>query len=275
MSTYAIGDLQGCLAPFDALLARIGFNPDRDRLLLAGDLVNRGPDSLGTLRRVHELRDNIQVVLGNHDLHLLAVAHGHARLKNKDTLRSILDAPDRDTLLGWLQRQPLLVEAPAFNAVMAHAGLPPLWTLDQARERAREITEVLADPVSADTFFQQMYGNEPAGWRDDLTGPARWRVITNYFTRMRFVDQRGDLDLITKGEADLPPAGFMPWFQHPHRRERDVRVLFGHWAALEGHTGVTGVEALDTGCVWGGTLTALRLEDGTRFSCDCGATPAP
>ena len=271
MSTYAIGDLQGCLAPFDALLARIGFNPDRDRLLLAGDLVNRGPDSLGALRRVHELRDNARVVLGNHDLHLLAVAHGHARLKNKDTLQPILDAPDRDTLLGWLQRQPLLVEAPAFDAVMTHAGLPPLWTLEQARQRAAEMAAVLADPISADTFFQEMYGNEPAGWRDDLTGPARWRVITNYFTRMRFVDRQGDLDLTTKGEADQPPAGFVPWFEHPDRLERERRVLFGHWAALEGRTGVAGVEALDTGCVWGGTLTALRLDDGTRFRCDCDA----
>ncbi|MFP1678004.1 symmetrical bis(5'-nucleosyl)-tetraphosphatase [Alloalcanivorax sp. C16-2] len=275
MSTYAIGDLQGCLAPFDALLSRIGFNPDRDRLLLAGDLVNRGPDSLGTLRRVHELRDNVQVVLGNHDLHLLAVAHGHATVKNKDTLRPILDAADRDTLLGWLQRQPLLVEAPAFNAVMTHAGLPPLWTLEQARERAAEITRVLADPASAGIFFQEMYGNEPAGWRDDLSGAARWRVITNYFTRMRFVNRQGDLDLTTKGEADQPPAGFMPWFEHPDRLERGLMVLFGHWAALKGHTGVAGVEALDTGCVWGGTLTALRLDDGARFHCDCGASTAP
>ena len=269
MSTFAIGDLQGCLGPFEALLDTIGFNPDRDQLLLAGDLVNRGPDSLGTLRRVYELRDNVRVVLGNHDLHLLALAHGHARPKSKDTLAPILDAPDRDTLLGWLRGQPLLVEAPEFNAVMAHAGLPPLWTLEQARQRAAEIAGVLADPQSADIFFSQMYGNDPAGWRDDLTGPTRWRVITNYFTRMRFVDRQGDLDLTTKGEADQPPAGFVPWFEHPDRLDTGCRVLFGHWAALEGRSGVAGVEALDTGCVWGGCLTALRLDDDARFRCDC------
>ena len=269
VSTYAIGDLQGCLAPFDTLLEQIRFNPDRDRLLLAGDLVNRGPDSLGALRRVYALRDNVQVVLGNHDLHLLAVAHGHARLKNKDTLQPILDAPDRDTLLTWLQGQPLLVDVPEFEAVMTHAGLPPLWRLDQARARALEMETVLASPNKAETFFARMYGNTPAGWHDSLEGADRWRVITNYFTRMRFVNDAGELDLDSKGEPHQPPTGFMPWFQHPRRREPNVRVLFGHWAALEGHTGIDRVNALDTGCVWGGSLTALRLEDGHRFQCGC------
>ena len=226
MSTYAIGDLQGCLAPFDALLDEIGFHPDRDRLLLAGDLVNRGPDSLGALRRVYQLRDNVRVVLGNHDLHLLAASHGHA-------------------------------------------GLPPLWRLDEARARALEVETVLASPDKAEAFFANMYGNSPAGWHDGLEGTDRWRVITNYFTRMRFVNDAGELDLGSKGEPDQPPPGFMPWFEHPQRRERDVRVLFGHWAALEGRTGTAGVEALDTGCVWGGCLTALRLEDGRRFQCAC------
>jgi len=269
MSTYAIGDLQGCLAPFDALLDEIGFHPDRDRLLLAGDLVNRGPDSLGALRRVYQLRDNVRVVLGNHDLHLLATSHGHAGLKSKDTLQPILDAPDRDDLLGWLQSRPLLVEVPEFQAVMTHAGLPPLWRLDEARARALEVETVLASPDKAEAFFANMYGNSPAGWDDGLEGTDRWRVITNYFTRMRFVNDAGELDLGSKGEPDQPPPGFMPWFEHPQRRERDVRVLFGHWAALEGRTSTAGVEALDTGCVWGGCLTALRLEDGRRFQCAC------
>ena len=198
MSTYAIGDLQGCLAPFDALLDEIRFNPDHDRLLLAGDLVNRGPDSLGALRRVHELRDNARVVLGNHDLHLLAVAHGHAELKSKDTLQPILDAPDRDSLLGWLQSQPLLVEVPEFQTVMTHAGLPPLWRLDEARARALEVETVLASPAKAGEFFANMYGNSPAGWHDGLEGTDRWRVITNYFTRMRFIAEDGSLELAAK-----------------------------------------------------------------------------
>lgn len=268
MSTYAIGDLQGCLTPFEALLKEIRFNPDRDRLLLAGDLVNRGPESLGALRRVFELRDCTRVVLGNHDLHLLAVAHGATDPKNKDTLAPILEAPDREQLLGWLQSQPLMIEEPAFDAIMIHAGLPPLWTVEQARRRAREVEAVLADSARAPLFFANMYGNEPAGWDDALGGPDRWRVITNYFTRMRFVNDAGELDLAVKGEPDRPPRGFMPWFEHPRRRPAP-RILFGHWAALEGHAPVDGVEALDTGCVWGGCLTALRLEDNRRFRVGC------
>lgn len=268
MSTYAIGDLQGCLAPFEALLACIDFQAGRDRLLLAGDLVNRGPDSLGALRRVHALGDDVRVVLGNHDLHLLAVAHGHAKMRKKDTLRPILEAPDAPELLAWLQRQPLLVEVPEFDAVMIHAGLPPLWSLEQARQRAREVEGALADPAQAALFFAQMYGNHPAGWDDALEGPTRWRVITNYFTRMRFVNSAGELDLASKGEADKPPPGFLPWFHHPGRRYTG-QVLFGHWAALEGDTGLANAQALDTGCVWGGSLTALRLDDQRRFRCRC------
>lgn len=268
MSDYAIGDLQGCLDAFDCLLQRIDFHADRDRLFLAGDLVNRGPDSLGTLRRVHALRENVHTVLGNHDLHLLAVAHGTTDSRRKDTLTEILDAPDRNTLLDWLQACPLLIDIPEHQAVMTHAGLPPLWSLAQARERAREVEQVLTGPRVAE-YFANMYGNQPAGWADHLQGPERWRVITNHFTRMRFVNQAGELDLASKGEADAPPEGFVPWFEHPGRQETDTRVLFGHWAALEGHSGVERVDALDTGCVWGGRLTALRLDDLTRFSCDC------
>ena len=268
MSDYAIGDLQGCLAPFDCLLERIGFNADRDRLFLAGDLVNRGPDSLGTLRRVYALRDNVHTVLGNHDLHLLAVAQGSTDSRRKDTLTDILEAPDRNALLGWLQDCPLLIDIPEHQAVMTHAGIPPLWTLSQARERAREVEQVLRG-TQVGEYFAHMYGNQPAGWDDALQGPERWRVITNHFTRMRFVNLAGELDLATKGEADAPPAGFMPWFQHPDRQVTDTRILFGHWAALEGNTHVAGVDALDTGCVWGGSLTALCLDDLTRFACHC------
>ncbi|MZR63600.1 symmetrical bis(5'-nucleosyl)-tetraphosphatase [Alcanivorax sp. DP30] len=268
MADYAIGDLQGCLQAFDCLLARIDFHPDRDRLYLAGDLINRGPDSLGTLRRVFELRDNVHCVLGNHDLHLLAVAHGATRSKRKDTLAEILDAPDRGELLNWLQHCPLLIDIPEHNAVLTHAGIPPLWSLEQARSRAREVEAVLQDHRCS-AFFTHMYGNHPAGWDENLTGTDRWRVITNHFTRMRFVDSQGALDLTTKGEADAPPSGYSPWFRHPARKVTDTRLLFGHWAALEGRTGIDKVDALDTGCVWGGSLTALRLDDLTRIQCDC------
>lgn len=268
MSDYAIGDLQGCLDAFDCLLKKIDFHPDRDRLFLAGDLINRGPDSLGTLRRVFQLRDNVHSVLGNHDLHLLAVAHGATRSKRKDTLAEILDAPDRAELLAWLQQCPLLIDLPEHEATLTHAGIPPLWSLEQARGYAREVEAVLSDARCGD-YFAHMYGNQPAGWDEALTGPDRWRVITNHFTRMRFVDDSGALDLTTKGEADAPPSGFMPWFKHPARKVTDRRLLFGHWAALEGHSGVDKVDALDTGCVWGGSLTALRLDDLVRIECDC------
>jgi len=269
MSTYAIGDLQGCLGAFEQLLRQIDFKPSQDRLLLAGDLVARGPDSLGTLRKVYALRDSINCVLGNHDLHLLAVAHGAASLKKKDAdLQAILDAPDRVELLGWLQQQPLLLDIPDFNAVMTHAGIPPLWSLTDARDRAREVEAVLRSD-QCHTFFAEMYGNEPAGWSDALTGPDRWRVITNHFTRMRFINLDGELELASKGEADDPPAGYFPWFDHPQRRDIGVRILFGHWAALAGEVPLEGIEALDSGCVWDGYLTALRLDDLKRFQCDC------
>ena len=269
MSVYAIGDIQGCLGALECLLDRISFNPDRDRLLLVGDLVARGPDSLGTLRLLYRLRQRIDAVLGNHDLHLLALAHGREPKKNKDQdLLPILQAPDSGELLEWLRHLPLLHEEPDFNAVMTHAGLPPLWSLAQARERAAEVAEVLRRG-DRQQFFDNMYGNEPAGWDDALEGPTRWRVITNHFTRMRFVNQAGELELATKGEADAPPPGFFPWFEHPRRVVREQRILFGHWAALAGQVADPMVEALDRGCVWGGQLAALRLNDLSWFSCDC------
>lgn len=266
MSTYAIGDLQGCRAPFEALLEKIDFRPGRDRLLLAGDLVNRGSDSLGVLRLVYRHREHLDTVLGNHDLHLLAVAHEVTAPRNKDTLEPILEADDGPELLAWLRRQPLLVDVPEFNAVLTHAGVPPLWSLEQARQRAREAEAVIAGD---DAFFEHMYGNEPALWDDRLTGYDRIRLIVNSFTRMRFVDRDGRLDLEAKGTLDDTPEGLMPWFEHPERRTADTRILFGHWAALQGRAPVTHVEALDTGCVWGGCLTALRLEDHASFSVNC------
>lgn len=271
MSVWAIGDLQGCLEPFERLLARIEFNPDRDRLLLAGDLVARGPDSLGTLRRVHAMRDNLITVLGNHDLHLLALAYGHARLKKKEErdLGPILEAPDRDELMEWLRQRPLLHEEPDFDAVLVHAGIPPQWTLDEARARAREVETVLQGE-QLELYLAGMYGNDPPGWSDELEGVPRWRVITNALTRMRFVTEDGHLDMTVKGEADKAPPGCMPWFEHPRRMLRDHLILFGHWAALRGDVSAANLEALDSGCVWGNALTALRLEDRRRVCCACG-----
>ena len=267
MSTYAIGDLQGCLAPFDALLDEIRFNPDHDRLLLAGDLVNRGPDSLGALRRVHELRDNARVVLGNHDLHLLAVALGGHSPKRKDTLHDILDAPDHDRLIQWLRQQHLCVHDAGRNLVMAHAGLPHIWSVEQAVACAREVEAVIRDDQASE-YFSQMYGNQPETWCDTLTGMDRWRVITNYFTRMRFIASDGRLELATKESADQAPEGYAPWFTYP--RQDDVKVVFGHWAALEGNTGSDRFIGLDTGCVWGGALTMMNLDTGEKIHCDCG-----
>lgn len=263
MTTYAIGDLQGCHAEFVALLERLAFDPRRDRLWLVGDLVNRGPGSLDCLREVRALGEAVVAVLGNHDLHLLAVARGGARLNRKDTLASILEAADREALLDWLQACPLLVRHG--DDVLTHAGLLPQWSLGKAEGLAREVEARLAsERVGA--FLERMYGNTPPCWRDDLDGSDRLRVIVNAFTRMRFIDAKGCLDFTAKEGLDSAPPGFAPWFQFP--RADDPRLLFGHWAALQGVTPGARVraEALDTGCVWGGALTALNLDTGERVS---------
>ncbi|MEA3251426.1 MAG: symmetrical bis(5'-nucleosyl)-tetraphosphatase [Pseudomonadota bacterium] len=271
MTTYATGDLQGCHAEFVALLERLAFDPRRDRLWLAGDLVNRGPDSLACLREVKALGDAARVVLGNHDLHLLGVARGGGSLKRSDTLAAILDAPDREALLDWLQHQPLLVDdgsASPARTLMVHAGLLPQWSLDGARALAGEVESCLAGE-QAGAFFERMYGNSPARWDDTLEGIERLRAIVNVFTRMRFIAADGTLDFAAKEGLDSAPEGFEPWFRYP--REDDPRVLFGHWAALEGHTpgAALRAEALDTGCVWGNSLTALDLDSGRRISEPC------
>ncbi|NIC04602.1 symmetrical bis(5'-nucleosyl)-tetraphosphatase [Billgrantia bachuensis] len=266
MTDYAIGDLQGCHAEFVELLERIGFDPVCDRLWLAGDLVNRGPESLACLREVRALGDAALTVLGNHDLHLLAVARGGARLNRKDTLDEILAAPDREALLDWLQSRPLLVRQ-VFegqgDTVMAHAGLLPQWSPGEAADLAGEVEERLGSERSGE-FLERMYGNEPACWEASLDGIDRLRVIVNVLTRMRFIDAAGCLDFSAKEGLDSAPVGFAPWFRYP--RSDDPRLLFGHWAALEGRAEGARVraEALDTGCVWGGSLVALNLSTGER-----------
>ncbi|WP_052365492.1 symmetrical bis(5'-nucleosyl)-tetraphosphatase [Halotalea alkalilenta] len=269
MSTYVIGDLHGCCDEFESLLSRLDFQTGRDRLWLVGDLVNRGPRSLDCLRLARAL--DAQVVLGNHDLHLLAVAAGAQSLKRSDTLDAILDAPDRDQLLDWLRRRPLLVcdERSGQPLCMAHAGVPPQWSLDTARRLACEVEAVLRGPRWTE-FMSRLYGDRPAGFDESLTGWERLRAIVNAFTRMRFIAEDGVLDFTAKEGLDAAPSGFIPWFQYP--REDNLRVLFGHWAALEGAVPGARIdcEALDTGCVWGRALTALELESGKRIAVPAG-----
>ncbi|PWB31304.1 diadenosine tetraphosphatase [Pseudomonas sp. SDI] len=269
MTTYAVGDLQGCLQPLKCLLERVNFNPAVDRLWLVGDLVNRGPESLETLRFLYGMRDALVCVLGNHDLHLLAAWQNIERLKKSDTLREILDAPDATDLLDWLRRQKLLHYDEARGMVLVHAGIPPQWTLGKALEYAAEVEEVLRDDNRLKLYLDGMYGNEPSKWSKDLSGVTRLRVITNYFTRMRFCTSEGKLDLKGKEGVDTALPGYKPWFAHKGRRTRHVKILFGHWAALEGKCKEPEVIALDTGCVWGGAMTLYNVDSGQFQRCEC------
>jgi bis(5'-nucleosyl)-tetraphosphatase (symmetrical) len=239
-----------------------------------GDLVNRGPQSLQTLRFLHAMGDAVTCVLGNHDLHLLAVAHQVERLRKSDTLRDILEAPDRDELLDWLRRQKLLHYDADRQIALVHAGIPPQWTLKKALKYAAEVEQVLQDDVSLPLFLEGLYGNEPAKWDKSLTGISRLRVITNYFTRMRFCTADGTLDFKCSEGQDHAPAGFAPWFSHPKRKTRGLKLIFGHWSALQGHCDEPGLFALDTGCVWGASMTLLNVDSGERHSCSCAPQPA-
>ena len=271
MTTYAVGDLQGCLQPLQCLLQEVAFDPAKDRLWLVGDLVNRGPQSLETLRFLYAMRDSLICVLGNHDLHLLAVAQNIERLKKADTLQEILDAPDRDDLLDWLRRQKLLHYDAERDCVLVHAGIPPQWTLAKALKRAAEVEAALQDDLRLPLFLDGMYGNQPTLWDKDLQGVTRLRVITNYFTRMRFCTSEGALDLKSKEGLDSAPPGFAPWFSFPSRKTRQHKIIFGHWAALEGQCSEPNLFALDTGCVWGGSMTLLNLDSGAKHQCRCAA----
>ncbi len=264
MPTYAIGDIQGCFSTLEKLLRVINFDNTADTLWFTGDLVNRGPQSLETLRYIKHLGDKHRIVLGNHDLHLLAVAaHTHIGWPD-DTLDSILTAPDRDELLNWLRKQPLLHHDENLNYVIVHAGFAMSWDLHKAKQLAHEVETVLQSEQYVD-FFKQMYGNLPDQWNDNLTGFDRLRCITNYFTRVRFCYPDGRLELNKKGKIEHS-AELIPWFKLPNLQIKNTRILFGHWAALAGVTNTPNLFALDTGCIWGYALTAMRLEDGKRFS---------
>lgn len=268
MSTYAIGDIQGCFSSLEKLLSKIKFDPSRDSLWLTGDLVNRGPQSLETLRFVKQLGKSAHTVLGNHDLHLLAVAHNSHSGWKEDTLNDILNAPDRDELLNWLQHQPLLYQDEKSDYIMVHAGLAPNWDLITAKKLAHEVEQVLQGNKSKE-FFDHMYGNHPDLWSPELQGFDRLRCITNYFTRVRFCYPDGRIDFKTKENIQSHTGDLIPWFQVPQRANQNLKIIFGHWAALGGVTHTENVFALDTGCVWGFCLTAMRLEDGEKFSVDC------
>lgn len=255
MALYAIGDLQGCYDPFCRLLDRIGFDPARDRLWLTGDLVNRGPRSLAVLRFVKALGEAVTTVLGNHDLHLLALYYG-ASDRYREGLREVLEAPDVDELIDWLRHRPLLhLEG---DLCLVHAGLPPPWDRELALRCAREVEAVLRGDEPS-LFLRHMYGDQPDLWDEGLKGWARFRYIVNALTRMRYLDREGRLVLNCALPPSQSPEGLIPWFAFPGRRNRDLSILFGHWAALGFYRG-EGVIGLDSGCVWGGRLTAVRLD---------------
>lgn len=266
MSTWAVGDLQGCCESLDALLAQPSIAADSHaRFWFAGDLVNRGPCSLATLRRVKAMGARAITVLGNHDLHLLAVAAGVRPPGKSDTLQEILDAPDAIELIDWLRMQPLAHLE--HGHLLVHAGVLPDWTAEQANALAEEIGSVLRGPLWQ-AFLSQMYGNEPSRWQDSLQGSDRLRVIVNALTRMRFCTAAGDIDLKAKDKAGAPPPGLMPWFDVPQRASADATVVFGHWSTL-GVVERPNLLALDSGCVWGGQLTAICLETREKVQVQC------
>ena len=265
MATWAVGDVQGCCAELDDLLEALSFDPARDALWLVGDLVNRGPDSLGVLRRVHDLGAAATVVLGNHDLHLLALHRGGHPVRRGDTLDAVLAAPDRDLLLDWLGQQPLLHDDPQRGVLMVHAGIPPGWALAEVLERAAAARACYAG-AQGEVFFPAMYGDRERVWRDDLDPLAQVRCTVNHLTRMRLLDAEGELDFAYKGGLADKPAHLCPWFALPRRVPLGRRVLFGHWAALAGRTDHADAVALDTGCVWGQSLTAMNVDSGERRS---------
>ncbi|WP_298011345.1 symmetrical bis(5'-nucleosyl)-tetraphosphatase [uncultured Aquabacterium sp.] len=257
---YLVGDIQGCCRPFEQLLATLDFSPSRDHLYVLGDLVNRGPDSLGTLRKLRALGGSATCLLGNHDLHMLAVAHGVRKAHRSDTLDTVLGAPDREDWLAWVRHQRLAVHAEGW--LMVHAGVLPQWDLAQTLALAGEVEALLRGADLGD-FLHQMYGNEPARWEDGLTGADRLRCVVNALTRLRFCAADGTMEFGTKEGAGGAPEGHMPWFDVPGRRTAGTPVAFGHWSTL-GLVNRDDLLALDTGCVWGGQLTAARVDGATR-----------
>ncbi len=275
MALYFIGDLQGCDSAFAQLLAKIDFSPSRDTLYLLGDLVNRGPQSLQVLRRVIDYQSAARCLLGNHDLHLLGVAFGVRRPGRGDTLEAVLDAPDRERLVDWLRHQPLALHEHGW--LMVHAGVLPQWTVEQTLALAAEIEAALSGNQTAD-FLTSMYGNAPARWDDSLQGSDRLRVAVNALTRLRFCTPDGEMEFGHHGQADAAPRGYLPWYDVPQRRTAADRIAFGHWST-QGLVDRPMLAGLDTGCVWGGALTALRFnptkDERELISLDCEQASRP
>ncbi|WP_411684080.1 symmetrical bis(5'-nucleosyl)-tetraphosphatase [Acinetobacter indicus] len=269
---YVIGDVQGCFEALKALLKEIRFDPDQDFIWFAGDLVARGENSLGVLRFVKKLADRgvATTVLGNHDLTLLAGARGLKEIKDKDQTRDVIDAIDSDELIDWLRKQPLCV-CPNESTIITHAGIPHLWDAEKTQALAKEVEAVIQhdDFAVMDHFLAEMFGKEPALWSDDLQGNERLRCIVNYLTRMRLTDAEGRLEFSFKDSLDDPmPAGFKPWFEYASAAAETHKIIFGHWAALQGKTISAQIQNVDGGCVWGHQLVAYRLEDDTIFQVD-------
>ncbi len=260
MSTYVVGDIQGCYQEFQSLLDEIGFVPATDHLWIAGDLINRGPDNLETVNFIRQL-PNCRIVLGNHDLHFLAVALTDRIPSRSDTFQDLLQAPAVTEIVDWFRHQPLVIYSEEFDVLVVHAGIPHNWTIPQSLDYAKEVETALQNENYLQ-YLTNMYGNEPDRYSEQLVGPDRWRTITNYLTRLRFCDESGKMEFDSK--TDIAPSGFAPWFDFP--RADDSRILFGHWAAIKGQTSSDQFVGLDTGCVWGGSLTALRLNDNKLFS---------
>ncbi|QPN30693.1 symmetrical bis(5'-nucleosyl)-tetraphosphatase [Diaphorobacter sp. JS3051] len=279
MALYCVGDIQGCDDAFERLLATIGFSPSRDTLYVLGDLVNRGPHSSAVLRRCITLGDSVRPLLGNHDLHLLAAAYGTRRPSRRDTLQDILLAPDRDEMLEWLRHQPLArrVHHGGGDLLMVHAGVLPQWTAEETLAYAGEVEAVLQSQEFAG-FLQQMYGNSPDLWSPELQGTDRLRVIVNALTRMRFCSPEGRMDFESTESASEAPPGLVPWFDAPGRRTLNTLIAFGHWSTL-GWLDRADVLGLDTGCVWGGCLSAVRfgttLADRERCHVECPQAQMP
>ena len=265
MATYAIGDIQGCYDPLQRLLEQLRFDPAQDKLWFVGDLVNRGPQSLEVLRFVKALGASAITVLGNHDLHLLAMDAGHGRQHKGDTLDAVLTAPDREELLHWLRHQHLAWREDDY--LLVHAGVLPSWSVDDTLRLAAEAETALQSDDYGD-FFAQMYGNAPSAWSQSLTGMARLRMIVNVLTRLRYCTPDGELDFHQKGAPGTQPPPLMPWFDVPGRQVTEATIIFGHWSAL-GLIVRHNLIALDTGCLWGRDLTAVRLRDRKVFSVTC------
>jgi len=263
MATYVIGDIQGCYQSFKTLLKKIQFSPQHDRLILAGDMINRGANSLAIMMYILEHQANIQCILGNHDLHFLAVAHQCQPLGKNDTFVDILQSKNREFIVNWLSQQPLTVYEQSFDTLILHAGLPYNWSKQMALDHSQEVSKVLQSP-NASQFYTAMYGDQPDEWVDELSGFDRLRYITNALTRMRYCYPDGRLELQTKQPPHEQNNGLVPWFELENQLFSG-NIVFGHWASLQGQCVKTRIDAIDTGCVWGGKLTALRLDDKKRF----------